>query len=117
MPKRSYHRVLDEHLHVLISQGNHEAYVRLKKRYRYHCLTLCKELMSQYFITGINTHELISVCDSCFLPIVKKFDPTQTSFFSFWKNTTLHYIMQYMVENGYIIPGESFKESFLITFT
>ena len=42
MPKRSYHRILDEHLHILITQGNHDAYQKLKRRYRYHSLTLCR---------------------------------------------------------------------------
>ena len=32
MPKVSYNRILDEHLHTLISQGNHEALERLKRR-------------------------------------------------------------------------------------
>ena len=35
MPKVSYNRILDEHLHTLIAQGNHEALERLKRRYHY----------------------------------------------------------------------------------
>ena len=65
MPKRSYHRILDEHLHILITQGNHDAYQKLKRRYRYHSLTLCRDILSQYSKTGVTMQELITICDAC----------------------------------------------------
>ena len=45
MPKKPYNRILDEHLHILAAQGNHEAYLKLQKCYHMHALSLCAELL------------------------------------------------------------------------
>lgn len=108
MPKRSYHRILDEHLHILISQGNHEAYQRLKKRYRHHSQTLCRDFLTQYVKTGIALKELAAVVEGCFLSIVKKYDSALNSFFSFWKETTVHKIIEYMIDNAYLVTLDGF---------
>jgi hypothetical protein len=110
MPKRSYHRLFDEHLHYLIAQGNHEAYVRLKKRYKYHSLTLCRDFLAQYCDTGISIRELLLVCDGCFLAAVRKFEPLLKSFFSYWKDMATRRIMEYMIDNAYIISFDSRKD-------
>lgn len=109
MPKRSYHRLLDEHLHILISQGNHEAYQRLKKRYRHHSQALCHDFLTQYIKTGIALKELVAVVEGCFLSIVRKYDSALNSFFSFWKEITVHNIMEYMIDNAYIVSLEGFR--------
>ena len=109
MPKRSYNRILDEHLHILISQGNHEAFERLEKRYQRHNLRLCRELYSQYKKTGITLREITSVCNSCFLAAVKKYDPQLNSFYSFWRDNAIHSVMNYLVENAYVANYEEFK--------
>ena len=101
MPKVSYNRILDEHLHTLIAQGNHEALERLKRRYHYHSLTLCHDLLHQYQKTGISVSELMAVCEGLFVFIVKKFDPSLSTFFSFWKEHTMHRLMDYLVDNSY----------------
>ena len=101
MPKVSYNRILDEHLHTLISQGNHEALERLKRRYHYHSLALCHDLLNQYQKTGISTEELMAVCEGIFIFIVKKYDPSQSTFFSFWKELTIHRLMDYLIDNSY----------------
>ena len=101
MPKVSYNRILDEHLHTLIAQGNHEAFERLKRRYHYHSYALCHDLLNHYQKTGISIMELMAVCEDLFIFIVEKFDPSQSTFFSFWKETTTHRLIDYLVDNSY----------------
>ena len=101
MPKISYNRILDEHLHTLIAQGNHEAFERLKRRYHYHSLALCRDLLDHYQKTGISVSELMAVSEGLFISIVEKFDPSLSSFFSFWKESTMHRLMDYLVDNSY----------------
>ena len=66
MPHKSYHQILDEHLHILIAQGNHEAYNKLSYRYHRHSLTLVKDLLSKYTFTGVTNRELVLVCEDHF---------------------------------------------------
>ena len=105
MPKVSYHRILDEHLHSLIAQGNHEAYEKLKKRYRYHSLALCHDILKQYPNTGIEANELIAVCENFFASVVGKYDPSVSSFFTYWKEITTRAIMDYLIDNSYGASG------------
>ena len=109
MLKRSYNRILDEHLHILIAQGNHEAYQRLKKRYRFHALKLCRDILSQYSKSGITISDLLVVCDDCFPFAVGKFDSSLSSFFSFWKEMTTQTIMDYLVNNAYTADASEFS--------
>ena len=115
MPKKPYNRTLDEHLHVLVAQGNHEAYERLKKRYRFHSLALCRDILMQYSKTGISQQELMTVCNGYFLFIVKKYNPLcGASFFSFWKEITVQKIMEYLVNNSYTVSLDGIKRSLSI---
>ena len=111
MPKVSYHRVLDEHLHTLVAQGNHEAYDKLKKRYHYHSLTLCRDILKQYSKTGINVHELLSVCENKFAFIVGKYDPAVSSFYTYWKEVMLREIMDYLIDNSYAADVAGLKNT------
>ena len=61
MPKKSYNNLLDDHLHILIAQGNHEAFEKLKKRYHYHAIHLCRDILRQYEKTGISAPDLVIV--------------------------------------------------------
>ena len=109
MPKASYHRILDEHLHALIAQGNHEALAKLKRRYFYHSLALCRDLLSQYQKTGISIQELMTVCEDSFIGIVRRYDSSLSSFFSFWKDSTIHRLMDYLVDYAYKEDSVGFK--------
>lgn len=109
MPKRSYNRILDEHLHILVAQGNHEAYQRLKKRYYFHSLKLCRDIMSQHSKSGVTIAELLAVCDDCFPIAVTKFDPSLSSLFSFWRELTTQTIMDYLIDNAYTANGAEFS--------
>lgn len=109
MPKVSYNRILDEHLHALIAQGNHEALAKLKRRYHYHSLALCRDLLNQYQKTGISVGELLIVCEDTFVFVIQKFDASLSSFFSFWKDTTIHRLMDYLVDNAYKEDSNGFK--------
>lgn len=109
MPKWSLHQTLDEQLHRLTAQGNHEAYRRLVKRYKFHTFNLCKDLLNQYPHTGVSVNELQIVCDGYFQTIVSKFDVTLNSFFSFWKEMVMHRIMQYLVNNSYITEFDNVR--------
>ena len=112
MLNKSYNAILDEHLHVLIAQGNHEAYIKLKKRYIRHSLRLCKETLSLYSDTGVSLGDLTAVCSDCFVLAVTKFDPSLSSFYSFWKKITKHHVMQYLLNNSYLADACLFKGSF-----
>ena len=101
MPKISYNRILDEHLHTLIAQGNHEALEKLQKRYHHHAISLCHDFLTQYPKTGISVEELMTVCDDSFIFIVTKYDPAVSSFFTFWKEHIVHRIMDYIVDNSF----------------
>ena len=101
MPKISYNRILDEHLHALIAQGNHEALTKLKRRYHCHSLALCRDLLNQYQKTGISIQELLIVCEDTFIIVIQKYDSSKSSFFSFWKESTLHRLIDYLVDNAY----------------
>lgn len=101
MPNKSYNRILDEHLHILIAQGNHEAFSKLRKRYHKHALLLVNELSHQYSDTGITRKELVAVCENCFVFVICKYSPERSSFYSFWKETTTQVLMDYIIKNSY----------------
>lgn len=104
MPKKSHNnQSLDEQLLRLIAQGNHEAYGRLVKRYKFHTFSLCKDVLMQYVNTGVTIKELTMVCDGSFQNIVKKFDVSLNSFYSFWKGMATHRMMEYLIDNSYVI--------------
>lgn len=69
MPRKSYNQILDEHLYILVAQGNHEAFIKLRKRYHKHALSLSTELIRQYNSSGITRADLVAVCEGYF-PIV-----------------------------------------------
>ena len=114
MPKKSYNRILDEHLHILVAQGNHEAFEKLEKRYHFHGIYLCREILKQYEETGISVADLVMVCDSSFRSIVEKYDAGLSSFFSFWKQIAGHQLMEYLTNNSYTADASNFKGSLSI---
>lgn len=111
MPKVSYHRLLDEHLHTLIAQGNHEALEKLEKRYHRHAVALCHDILAQYPRTGISIEELMAVCENSFVFIVSKFDPAISSFFTFWKEHALHRVMDYLINNSFNTDSSILKRN------
>lgn len=112
MSRKTYNRILDEHLHILAAQGNHEAYELLKRSYHLHALSLCSNILSQYPESGVMRKELVAVCDDYFPLIVIKFNPNLSSFYSFWKEGTTREIMDYMIENSYGANACAFRGSF-----
>lgn len=108
MPKKPYNRILDEHLHILAAQGNHEAYLKLQKHYHMHALSLCAEILMQYPKSGITRKELIAVCDDHFPLVIIKYNPALSSFYSFWRESTTQELMDYMVDNSYGASASSF---------
>lgn len=106
MPKKSYNQILDEHLHILTAQGNHEAFNKLRKRYHVHAVILVSEYLKQYGYTGVTSKELIAVCEECFLYVINKYIPGRSSFYSFWKNSTSQSLLDYLAEHSY--EGEAF---------
>ena len=114
MPKKSYNTLLDEHLHILIAQGNHEAFEKLKKRYFLHAAQLSRETLKQFEKTGITIDDLLIVCDNSFREIVEKYDMQLSSFYSFWKITTNHQIVQYLLNNALLAQTNTLKGSLSI---
>lgn len=114
MPQRSFNTILDDYLHILVAQGNHEAYEKLKKRYHYHAINLCKDILKQYDESGVTPIDLVAVCDSCFRSIVEKYDVELSSFFSFWKQSASHQILRYLADNSYNGDASNFKGSISI---
>ena len=111
MAQKSYNQILDEHLHILIAQGNHEAFNKLNKRYHKHASVLAHELMKQYGYIGITLKELIVVCEDHFPFVVLKYVPGKSSFYTFWKGSTLQCLMDYLIENSYDGDAYVFKGS------
>ena len=102
MPRNSQDRLLDEHLHTLVAQGNHDALIELGKRYHKHSRHLVSQLLNEYPSTGITKRELNAVCDSHFHYIVIKFNATLcSSFLTFWKESAKNAAMNYLIENSY----------------
>ena len=114
MPNKSFNQILDEHLHILIAQGNHEAYQSLNKRYHKHASLLCTNLLRQYPDTGISKKELLSLCEAHFLFVVTKYTNGLSRFYSFWKESTSQMLMDYLIENSY--EGDSFVYKGIVSF-
>ena len=114
MPKKSYNQILDEHLHILIAQGNHEAYNTLRKRYHIHASILVRELLDKYAYTGIPYNELISVCEEHFVFIISKYHPGRSSFYSFWKSSSSQCLMDYLVEHSYGADAYVFRQPIIL---
>lgn len=109
MPHKSYNRILDEHLHILIAQGNHEAFIKLRKRYHKHALVLVDELIYQFDDVGVTRKELLAVCENHFIFVLSKYIPDRSSFYSFWKETSTQVLMDYIVTNSYDGDAMFFK--------
>ena len=115
MPRKSQDRLLDEHLHNLVAQGNHDALVELGKRYHKHSRHLANQLLTEYPSTGITNKELIAICDSSFLHIVIKYNPSiSSSFLTFWKESAKNAAMNYLIDNSY--TGGAFGFRGVISF-
>lgn len=114
MPNKSYNRILDEHLHILIAQGNHEAYNHLRKRYHRHALVLTSDLFQKYDDTGITKKELMAVCEGHFSTVISKYISGLSSFYSFWIESTTQVLMDYIIENSY--EGEAFTFRGVVSF-
>ena len=106
MPTKSFNQILDEHLYILIAQGNHEAFNKLRKRYHRHALVLTTELVQQYSNSGISRKELMAVCEGHFPFVIYKYISGLSSFYSFWKESTTQELMDYIIENSY--DGKAF---------
>ena len=111
MSNKSYNQILDEHLHILIAQGNHEAFNKLSKRYHKHASILVSELIKQYSYTGITAKELLIACEDHFPFVVLKYVHGKASFYSFWKGSSLQCLMDYIIENSYDGDAYTFKGS------
>ena len=110
MPRKSYNRILDEHLHILVTQGNHEAYLRLYKRYKKYSEGLTCEMLERYPNTGVSFQELMAICAQIFPSVVKKYDPERlSSFFVFWRESNEKAIVDYLLENSYLANAAIFR--------
>ena len=110
----TYKHVLDEHLHILVAQGNHEAFVELKKRYHKHADVLCARLLTQYPKTGIAKKELVGICDSHFPTIIRKYMSGMSSFYLFWEMCAKQEAMDFLVDFSYEAEGVFFSSTFSI---
>ena len=112
MPTKTYNRIVDEHLHSLIAQGNHEALLKLKKRYARSIVSLSYDLLDKFQNSGLIPSEVISVCEDYFDFVICKYDPQLSSFYFFWKEITTNYAMDYIEENSYKGDAKMFKGLF-----
>ena len=107
---RSYNRLLDEHLHILITQGNHEAYLHLAKRYKKYFEGLTCEIIEKYPKSGISFKEIMAICTQSFPELVRKYDSSRlSSFFVFWRESCMKMIMDYLLENSYLANAATFR--------
>ncbi len=114
MPAKNYNFILDEHLHILITQGNHEAFIELKRRYSIHANALCKKLLSQYPNTGVSLKELVAVCDDTFPIVLRKYLSGVSSFYLFWEKLATQAAMDHLVDFSYGAEGVFFSTIFSI---
>jgi len=115
MPKRNnHHRVLDEYLILLITQGNHEAYETLRKRYHRHSLSLANEIAKSHQKAGLPISEIIAVCDYYFPAAVSRYNHFQSSFFHYWREMTSHYVLNYIIDLCYTEKSLILKTIFSI---
>lgn len=112
MPTKTYNQILDEHLYILVAQGNHEAFIKFSKRYHKHAVNLATELFRQYPNSGITRSELITVCESYFPIVLKKYITGISSFYTFWKESTLKEAMDYIIDNSYEGKAAVFRGAF-----
>ena len=110
MALKTYNRILDEHLHILITQGNHEAYLYLVKRYRKYFKGLTCEMLEKYPSSGVSFKELMAICSQLFPNIIRKYDPQRlSSFFVFWRESSEKAIVDYLLENSYLANAAMFR--------
>ena len=110
MAPKTYNHILDEHLHILITQGNHEAYLYLVKRYRKYFKGLTCEMLEKYPNSGVSFKELMAICSQLFPNIVRKYDPQRlSSFFAFWRESSEKAIVDYLLENSYLANAAMFR--------
>ena len=112
MPNKTYNRVLDENLHILVTRGCHEAFLELKKRYHRHASVLCNKLLEQYPNTGISKKELVSISDTNFPIVVRKYVSGVSSLYIFWETCTKQVLMDYLVDYSYDAEGIFFSGTF-----
>ena len=111
MAPKTYNRILDEHLHILITQGNHEAYLYLVKRYRKYFKGLTCEMLEKYPNSGVSFKELMAICSQLFPHIIRKYDPQRlSSFFIFWRESSEKAIVDYLANAAMFRGFVSFDE-------
>lgn len=112
MPTKTYNRIFEEHLCELITQGNHEAFVRLKKRYDRHAVFLVRKLLETYPCSGLTLREVLSVHDNHFPYVIKKYNPELCSFYYYWEKSVTRYITDFIMENSYRCNAKTFVGAF-----
>ena len=109
---KSYKRILDEHLHDLIAQGNHEAYLKLSRRYKRYAEILATETLDKCSALGVTYSEIMTVCSDNFLYVVKKYDHQRCSFYTFWQNTIERFVMDYITTTYCSETAKTFRSCF-----
>lgn len=110
---KTYRRILDEHSHTFIAQGNHVAFLQFVKRYKRAAQSLAYELIeAKYKSCGVTPIEIATVCNDAFPYVVKKFDPQRCSFYAFWRTTIELQIADY-VGNNYFSEKSKTQISFI----
>ena len=105
---RTRNRVLDLHLHSLVAQGNHAAFLQLKYRYEKYSRIICKQFYEKNLDSGVSSPDLFSVCMSCFKSVLVKYDPQGKCFYDFWKKVTEQALTDYLLVNSYKAKAKTF---------
>lgn len=106
---KTKNRALDLHLHSLVAQGNHSAFLLLKQRYEKYSRIVSKQVFEKNQDSGVTTMDLFSVCISCFKDILVKYDPQKKAFYDFWKKITEQEMNDYMLVNSYKAKAKTFN--------
>ena len=97
---KTYRRILDERTFTFIAQGSHVAYVQLLDRYKRASQAFIHELIDlKYKSCGVTPGELTTICNDSFPNVVRKFNPQQCSFYTFWRKTIELQIGNYVCNN------------------
>lgn len=105
---RTKNRVLDLHLHTLIAQGNHVAFLMLKKRYEKYSRIISRQALDKYKNSGVSFMDLFSVCIACFKEVLTKYDVQRMPLYDYWKEVTNQKIVDYLLSNSYTAKAKTF---------
>ena len=102
-------RAIDLHLHTLVAQGNHSAFLKLKNRYEKYSRIISRQFYEKNLDSGVEFFDLFLVCMSSFKSVLVKYDPQGRPLYDFWKKVTEQALYDYLLVNSYKAKAKTFN--------